>query len=403
MDKLVAGMYSFGGWVFPPHQTSYGSTNLCAIARIEGEFYFFDSEYIGGYGFNAWHTDDGYFACWTPVGVYKFTGSKWVALKSEEHTFNSNYVERRGGYQLCPKQCLLWAAANVGNMVGYTFYSPDHDGNYMVGSQPVLLSDYPELPTVTAYGWNDYPGVNTTGPKVTDQWLPLIAGEDAYNWRLEIYLVCHASVSDGGTVTVEWYRNGELYATHGDVGSLQSYPKPTCDEAGTFTYFAVVTNDTGTYKRSITLDPFTFTVVDWNLDTNTPKEDETPDDEDDPSYDDDVVIEDSFYEEIPEEERFTPDDRRVYFWKGFASAVGMYGGAVVNGSNGVATSESDGYVLNERRAAYWRGFACGVAVSNLARNGGKSSGGNEGSGGAGNDNTTSILGKAILGTMLLGE
>lgn len=149
---LKAGhIYSFGGWIFPaPAVTALGSTyeefifqNYSFIVKMDGEFYFFVSDYVGGWGLNAYYKDDGWLACWSKISyLWKLDGDVWVSQDPSKYNTeenNSEYI--RGGYLICPKQCLLWAGSNVGNLLGFSLYMPDYDGNYMDGSAPVYLGE----------------------------------------------------------------------------------------------------------------------------------------------------------------------------------------------------------------------------------------------------------------------
>lgn len=220
------------------------------------------------------------------------------------------------------------------------------------------ITDYPDLPTVTAYGWN-LTGDLTDPPQTADCYVPKFDSEDMEKWKCNLRNLCYANVPDGGTVTVDWYRNGELYSTSSVPGAtgIATAFQPPLDVRSDQTWCAVVSNTEGTLTRSMSLDPFTFKVVLWNFDTNTPDVEEG---------DENITIPDGIYEGItggePEEPNATAEELKQFFWKGFASSVGMYGGGISSGNDSGASSYSSGEITDEKRMVFWRGFASGAAM-----------------------------------------
>lgn len=64
----------------------------------------------------------------------------------------------------------------------------------------------------------------------------------------------------------------------------------------------------------------------------------------------------------PEEPEVTAEARRVSFWKGFGSMVGMYGGGVTISGEAMATSESGDGTASTLKSDFWNGAACGAAM-----------------------------------------
>lgn len=275
--KLKAGhYYSFGDWVFPAPEWKFLGTivetyqEYSFIVRIDGEFYFFHSDYYGGMGLSAWYEDDGYLACWSKITeVWKYDGSKWVEQDDTPYRDESIHKENRGGYLICPKECLVWAASDVRNMVGYSLYLPDYDGTYMEGSIPVYLGESAEdILNVIAYGWNSDGNVDTDVPEVKDGTLPLITGEDAERWRIQATLIFYASTAEGNSITVKWYKNGVLWDEVTTKTNIYYRKRVDREDAtGEYTYHAEILVN-GISVR--TMDAMTFTVIEWDLPNNKP-------------------------------------------------------------------------------------------------------------------------------------
>ena len=82
----------------------------------------------------------------------------------------------------------------------------------MAGTEEILVTDYPILPIINAYGWNKSEDFINNPPKTTNCQIAHISIPQERFWRSTIWNVCSASINDGGTIVMEWYKNNELHS-----------------------------------------------------------------------------------------------------------------------------------------------------------------------------------------------
>lgn len=129
------------------------------------------------------------------------------------------------------------AGGYFGILAAYIWSNEDivnrHDSDKIVfeGSDPVLIS--PDVPVITAFGWTD----DDKDASIRDVELPQGA-------HLTLNILMTAEVEEG-TLTADWYVNGEKHDTHTGETSLTSILRyfPIPETIGSeYTYKCVVTN-----------------------------------------------------------------------------------------------------------------------------------------------------------------
>lgn len=126
-------------------------------------------------------------------------------------------------------------------------------------SAPVLYSNGgPALPVIDAFGWTD--GGKDDELKQSDLVIPqLVAG----GWTLLVFLKVIASVTDDGTLSCVWYRNGIEVAEGWEL-------VPSATAIGKYTYYAVVTNTLNGESVSVTTPTITVEVIEYDFDNFDP-------------------------------------------------------------------------------------------------------------------------------------
>lgn len=162
--------------------------------------------------------------------------------------------------------------------------------------------------------------------------LARIVGENAAYWHNSFQLTCLTYPKDDGTLTVDWYKDGELVSskvgTPGSYRSMAARFKPPDDEFGKFTYHAVVTNTINGVTASVICEPLTIEVVEFDWSKYDPDVgDTTGTITENPSYIGDEYPE---YPEDPEDPEAvaTPEQLRGAFWRGYATSKALYGGGI---------------------------------------------------------------------------
>lgn len=126
------------------------------------------------------------------------------------------------------------------------------------GSEPVWVA--PDTPS-GYFGWEDgdgsYRQSEVTMPQIT---------ADTVGWNCQLNLHCQASVSDGGTLQISWYKDGAIVKQAGpSVGSLYSSYKPPVDKLGTSSYYAVITNSLNGKTVSEKTPTVKVTIIEFDL------------------------------------------------------------------------------------------------------------------------------------------
>lgn len=285
----MAEWYSYNGVILPkcPHWyhkepgVFATDTDEHILYTIDGEYYMNHTGYSGGVEFCVDTSVTPAMLWFTYVGTtYKLVGENWVKADTQFKIYE--YITEA--------ENIIWASLEV-KEIRVEGVVTSLSKTYMEGSPPVFVSDYPDLPTVTHYGWDD--GGDPISASIGDLHVPKISGEWEKFFRLSVRVICHATVPGDGVITVDWYKNGELWKSGSAIGSIKNSQQFNTAEEDTITFYAVVTHDNGEYQRSVTLPPINVIVVPWDLPNNKP----IGGGDGNTDYPD--FIEDGIYEEIP--------------------------------------------------------------------------------------------------------
>ncbi|GHT16476.1 hypothetical protein AGMMS4956_19020 [Bacteroidia bacterium] len=150
------------------------------------------------------------------------------------------------------------STTDVGTLYYYVVVT--NTNNSVNGTQTATSTSWVASLTVNAL-------VNAETPSIIFQ--PQDRTVDIGNWT---YLSANANVSDGGTLSYQWYSNTTNSNTGGTEVGTDSYYYPSTTDVGTFYYYVVVTNTNnsvnGTKTATVTSDAATVTVVPLNSNAN---------------------------------------------------------------------------------------------------------------------------------------
>lgn len=223
----TSAYFDFNGVVLKAPPWSY-TVYYMALLRIDGYYWMIHSDYIGGYGYCIDTTTDMFYPQVGVTNVWKYYRNRWV--KQTPAPFSYNNV-------ICPKEDVIWSYTDVKYRRITGIWPGD---TYLAGSEAVLASEPSHVPEITLWG-------RENGNKTSPITLPILI----FGRHPLLRHYCYSEVSDGGTLTTEWYINGVLVKTGSShTGKSYSRYEFLCDTAGTYVIHAVVTNSRDGYPSS---------------------------------------------------------------------------------------------------------------------------------------------------------